>query len=113
MKLKEKIENWYQGKYIPPPKNDHDSTFIFLSPGHYEKSTGAKIVEFHSKHWTVLVPIYLALLGVFVTVLVYLDPLNKSNKTIPPSKTEQQKINGNREHDAPPKQTKEINTLKI
>jgi len=37
MKLKEKLENWYRGKYIPPPENDPDCPFIVLSPGHYEK----------------------------------------------------------------------------
>lgn len=113
MKLKDKIENWYQGTYVPPPKNNPNDPFVFMSLGHYEKSAGAKIAEFHLKHWVVLTPIYITLLGVLVTFLVYIDPLNKSNKTTTPNKTEQQKKNGNTNNEEPLKNTKEIENLKI
>lgn len=85
MKLKDKLENWYRGKFIPPPENDPDSPFVIISPGHYEKSTGAKIVEFHLRHWTVLLAVYVtiivAIFAAFVSFFIYLDPLHKSDKT--------------------------------
>jgi hypothetical protein len=117
MKLKDRIETWYQGKYIPPPENVPDSPFIVLSPGHYEKSTGAKIAEFHLKHWTVLLTVYVtiifAIFAALVSLFIYLDPLQKSSKTRNEDTQEEQRNPNGKSHKEPPNKPKVIDNFKI
>ena len=117
MKFKEQIKTWYQGKYIPPPENDPDSPFIVLSIGHYEKSTGAKIAEFHLKHWKTLLAVYVTILGILIggviSLFVYFDPLHKSDKAGKENTQKEQRNPNSERHIEPPNKPKEIDSLKI
>lgn len=57
----QKIKAWYRGAYVPPPENDPNSSIIFVSPGHHEQSTSAKVaktlVQFWVKNWHILFPL--------------------------------------------------------
>jgi hypothetical protein len=51
MKLKKKVEDWYRGKYIPPPPNDPDSPIIFVSAGWYEQPHLARMIGAIARFW--------------------------------------------------------------
>ena len=72
--IKAKIESWYQGKYIPPPKNDPSSPLFIVSSGHYKRPLLAKIInpvlKFWFNHWKVLLPVIVAAL---VPLYIYYD----------------------------------------
>ena len=49
LRLKDRVKQWYRGKYIPPPPNDPGSPVVFVSLGHYEQPILAKILRFLAK----------------------------------------------------------------
>jgi len=65
--LKRYWEEWYQGKYKPPPPNDPYSSIIRINPGRYEKYVLAKWIEsflmFWHHHWKWII-------GPLVTILL-------------------------------------------
>lgn len=71
MRLIEKIKNWYQGKYVPPPPNDPNSLIVRFSAGHYEQPVIAKILkmigQFWIAHWKWIIGIVIAIAGIVVS----------------------------------------------
>jgi len=59
------IKNWYQGKYIPPPKNRPNNHVFFISPGHYEQPLIAKglshFFTFWIKNWQFIIGMIVAI----------------------------------------------------
>jgi len=49
--IAEKLREWYQGEYIPPPENDPNSPIFRISPGHYEKPFLAKCIKVCGNFW--------------------------------------------------------------
>jgi hypothetical protein len=53
--IKEKIKDWYRGRYVPPPPDDPNSSVFFLSLGHHEQPLVAKLAgraaRFYLAHW--------------------------------------------------------------
>ena len=73
MKLFEKIKIWYKGKYVPPPGNVPESSVVFISPGHYEKSFLAqsieKIIIFWKNHWKFLITLFLMIVSIVLAIV--------------------------------------------
>lgn len=69
-KITERVANWYNGKYILPPKNDPNSSIIFILPGHYEQPLLAKILSaigrFVAVEWKWLLGFIVAVLALYV-----------------------------------------------
>ena len=49
--LKERIKEWYSGKYIPPQPNDPNSPIVIFVLGRYEQHTLAKILRSLGNFW--------------------------------------------------------------
>jgi hypothetical protein len=66
------IKDWYRGVYVPPPKNDPDSSIVRISPGHYEQPLFAKMLgavgRFWLAHWQWIVGTMLALVAIIVSL---------------------------------------------
>jgi hypothetical protein len=43
-RIKIRIATWYQGAYVPPPKNDPDSRIVFIGTGFYIQPRLAQIL---------------------------------------------------------------------
>lgn len=71
MDLKEKIRNWYEGRYIPY-ENDPNSSVVIVG-GYYERHWTAKfariLVSFYLEHWKWLWGVFLSLLGLYMAYL--------------------------------------------
>lgn len=65
VKERERIVNWYRGKYVPPPPNDSGSALVFIAPDHYERPALAKILQrlgtFWLAHWKWIIGIVVAI----------------------------------------------------
>ena len=70
--IRQRLQEWYQGTYVPPPPNDPDSHVVFISPGHYEQTPLAKAVKllgaFWLKHWQWITGTALAVIGIVVSL---------------------------------------------
>lgn len=68
----ERLKEWYEGKYVPPPSIDPDSSFVIISPGHYEQPLVAKILRvignFWLAHWKWIIGTVLAVIAILVAV---------------------------------------------
>ncbi len=53
--LRQRLRDWYRGKYVPPPPNYPDSPVFIIPPGHYKQSLFAKLLgtlgRFCLAHW--------------------------------------------------------------
>jgi hypothetical protein len=71
MNLKEKIEDWYRGKYIPPPPDDPNSP-IFFGIGSYQQPLLARIIgavaRFWVEHWQWIIGTILAVVALVVSI---------------------------------------------
>ena len=67
-----KIKDWYRGVYVPPPKNDPDSSIVIISPGHYEQSPLAKVLGAIGRawlaHWQWTIGTVLAIVAIIVSL---------------------------------------------
>lgn len=72
MSIKQRVQDWYQGTYVPPPPNDPDSQIVFISSGYYEQPPLAKalraMVTFLLNHWQWIVGTALAVVGIVVSI---------------------------------------------
>ena len=69
-KLRQRLHDWYQGKYIPPPPNYPFSRVIFVGPGYYEQPLLAKLLRtlgwFWLEHWKWIIGFTVTVLGLLV-----------------------------------------------
>ena len=70
--LRQRLRDWYRGKYVPPPPNYPDSPLFVLSPGHYEQSLFAKLLRtlgrFWLAHWQWVIATTLAVLALLIAL---------------------------------------------
>jgi hypothetical protein len=70
MSLKERLQEWYRGKYVPPPPNDPGSPLWRISPGHYEQPSLARllrvIAQFWLAHWQWIIGTAIAIIAIMV-----------------------------------------------
>ncbi len=70
--LRQRLRDWYQGKYVPPPPNDPDSGLVIISPGRYEQPLFAKLLRtlgrFWLAHWKWIIGTTLAVLAILVAL---------------------------------------------
>lgn len=45
LKFIKKLQQWYKGEFVPPPRNDPYSSLIIISPGYYKQPLLAKIIK--------------------------------------------------------------------
>jgi len=66
----EHIKTWYEGKYIPPDRND----LVIRVCGHYERPLVARILRtvgrFLATYWQWLIPVLVALLAIVTQFLL-------------------------------------------
>jgi len=71
--ISERFADWYRGKYIPPPENDPDSSFVIFSLGYYEQPWLAKLLgvawSFYVRYWQWVWSTIIALLGLYLAAL--------------------------------------------
>ncbi len=69
----ERTATWYRGKYIPPPANDPNSSFVFHSLGYYEQPFFAKVIGtvwgFYLRHWQWFITTIIGLVAIYVSIL--------------------------------------------
>jgi hypothetical protein len=70
--IKQGIQDWYQGTYVPPPSNDTNSRIVFIGLGHYEQPLLAKMLrrlsEFWSKYWQWIIGTILTVIGIIASL---------------------------------------------
>lgn len=70
MSVWERVQTWYRGKYVPPPRNDPDSPIVIISPGHYEQPLIAKLLgamgRFWLRHWKWIIATSLVIIGMLI-----------------------------------------------
>ncbi len=72
-KTKLRILRWYQGVYVPPPKNEPGSGIVFIGVGFYIQPPLARFIResivFYLKHWQWVWSTIIALLSLWAAVL--------------------------------------------
>lgn len=72
-KVKHRIAQWYQGTYVPPPKNDPNSSIVFVGLGFYLQPPLARILlavaNFYRNNWQWIWSTLIALLSLWAAVL--------------------------------------------
>lgn len=72
-RLREKIKRWWQGEYIPPPRDNPNSPVIIVSIGFYRRHWTARAVSaifaFVAHEWKWLIPVLLTLAGLIIAAI--------------------------------------------
>ena len=67
-----RIATWYQGTYVPPPKNDPNSRIVFIGFGFYVQPRLARVLGaiagFYVRHWQWVWSTFIGL-GLFIASL--------------------------------------------
>lgn len=70
--VKQRVLDWYEGTYVPPPPNEPGSPIIFISAGHYEQPPLAKALKwlgnFWLKHWQWIIGTVIGVIGIVVSI---------------------------------------------
>lgn len=71
--IRNKIASWYQGTYVPPPKNAPNSGVVFIGHGFYVQPRLARyigaVIRFYFRHWQWLWSTVIAVASLYVAVL--------------------------------------------
>lgn len=51
IRMKKALNKWWEGTYVPPPKNDPNSSLFFIGPGTYELHWTSKAAHAVKHFW--------------------------------------------------------------
>jgi hypothetical protein len=68
----ERLQTWYRGTYVPPPRNNPTDPIVFISLGYYEQPLLAKVLrvigQFWLSHWQWIIGTAITIVGIIVVL---------------------------------------------